>query len=126
MSAKIQSLVDSAEVTGIAISIFNNNEIVFKEAFGYANYEKKDSLKTNQVFYGASLSKAVFGFLVADLAHEGIIQLDKPLQEYLDVPIPEMKFEKEWRGFKDIAEDKRYEEITARMCLSHTTGFGGG
>ena len=123
LSAKIQSLIDSAKVTGIAVAIFDKNETVFNQAFGYANYQRKDSLKTDQIFYGASLSKAVFGFLVAELASEDIIDLDKPIQDYLDIPIPEMPFEKEWRGFKDIAEDKRYEKITARMCLSHTTGF---
>lgn len=123
LDSRIQSLVDSANVTGLAIAIFNKNEVVYNKAFGFANYEKKDSLKTNQVFYAASLSKAVFGFLVASLAEEGIIDLDKPLQMYFDVPIPELKFEKEWKGFKDILEDRRYEKITARMCLSHTTGF---
>ena len=123
LTTKIQSLMDSAGVTGLAISIFNDNKSVYKKAFGYANYDKKDSLKTDQVFYGASFSKAVFGYLVANLVTEGIIDLDKALQDYLDVPIPEMRFEKSWRGFKDITNDKRYETITARMCLSHTTGF---
>ncbi len=123
LSLKIQSLVKSANVTGIAISIFNTNEIVFKEAFGYANYKTKDSLQTDQVFYGASLSKAVFGYLVADLVIDGTIELDRPLQEYLDVPIPQLHFEKEWKGFQEIADDTRYEKVTARMCLSHTTGF---
>jgi serine-type D-Ala-D-Ala carboxypeptidase/endopeptidase len=123
LSSKIQALIDSAHVTGLAISIFNDSRAIYKKAFGYANAEKMDSLKTKQIFYGASLSKAVFGYLVASLANDGIIDLDKPLQEYLDVTIPEMHFEKEWRGFKEISDDKRYEQITARMCLSHTTGF---
>lgn len=57
------------------------------------------------------------------MVNEGIIDLDKPLQKYFDVPIPDLKTEKDWKGFKDITEDKRYENITARMCLSHTTGF---
>lgn len=90
---------------------------------GYANFEHKDSLQTDQVLYGASLSKAVFGYLVADLAADSIIDLDKPLQEYLDVSIPEMQFEKEWRGFANLAGDERYKTITARMCLAHTTGL---
>lgn len=123
MENEIQSLMESANVTGLAIAIFNDNKIVYSNALGLANYETSDSLETDHVFYGASLSKAVFGYLVAQLAHEGIIDLDKPLQNYLDVPIPEMQFEKEWRGFKNLADDKRYKDITARMCLSHTTGL---
>ena len=123
LSDKIQTLLDSAHVTGMAISIFNSNEVVYQKAFGYANLEKKDVLETKDVFYGASFSKAVFGYLVAQLVQDGTFDLDTPLQQYLDRPIPELEFEKEWRGFKNLADDKRYEAITARMCLSHTTGF---
>lgn len=123
LTSKIQSLVDSAEVTGIAVSIFNDNDIIYKNSFGYANFNKKDSLKPEMVFYGASLSKAVFGYLVSQLVNDGIIDLDVPLQNYLEKPLPEIEFEKEWRGFSPLKDDKRYEQITARMCLSHTTGF---
>lgn len=123
LDLRIQNLVDTAKVTGLTVTIFNQGTIVFQKSYGYSNYVSKDSLKINEVFYGASLSKSVFGYLVAQLASDRIIDLDKPLQDYLDVPIPDMKFEKEWRGFKNLAEDERYKEITARMCLSHTTGL---
>jgi CubicO group peptidase (beta-lactamase class C family)/transcriptional regulator with XRE-family HTH domain len=119
----IQKLVDTANVTGFTVTIFNQDSVAYQKAFGYSNLAKKDSLKISQTFYGASLSKAVFGYIVAQLANEGIIDLDKPIQDYLDVPIPEMPFKREWRRFKNIANDYRYKKITARMCLSHTTGF---
>lgn len=123
LTAKIQSLIDSASVTGISIAIFNDNKIAYQKSFGYANLKEKDSLSNKTVFYGASFSKAVFGYLVAQLVDEGIIDLDKPLQDYLDKPLPNFAFEKEWKGYKNLKDDKRYENITARMCLSHTTGL---
>ncbi|MBK6265648.1 beta-lactamase family protein [Marivirga sp. S37H4] len=123
LTVKINQLVKNANVHGLAVTVFEDNEISYQKAFGYANVDTKDSLKTEHVFYGASFSKAVFGYLVAELAKEEIIDLDKPLQEYFDVPIPELYFKKEWRGFHELAGDLRYEKITARMCLSHTTGF---
>ena len=123
LTIKIQSLIDTAKVAGVSIAIFNNNEIAYQKSFGYANLAKKDSLSNNKVFYGASFSKAVFGYLVAQLANEGVIDLDKPLQDYLEKPLPDVEFEKEWRGYKNLKNDIRYENITARMCLSHTTGF---
>ncbi len=123
LDKRVQALVDRAKVTGFTLTIYNQDAVVYQKSFGYSNYDSKDRLKVNQVFYGASLSKAVFGYLVAQLAHEGIIDLDKPLQDYLDVPLPEMKFEKEWRGFQNLSGDERYKKITARMCLSHSTGF---
>ncbi|PTB96465.1 XRE family transcriptional regulator [Marivirga lumbricoides] len=123
LTSKINQLMTDAHVHGLAITIFDNNEISYQKAFGYANAETKDSLKLNDGFYGASFSKAVFGYLVAQLAKEGILDLDKPLQEYYEVSIPEIQFEKEWRGFRELEGDLRYEEITARMCMSHSTGF---
>jgi len=123
LNVRIKTLVDTANVTGLTVTIFNQDTLAYQKAFGYSNFAKKDSLNINEVFYGASLSKAVFGYIVAQLANEGLIDLDKPIQDYLDVPIPEMYFKREWRGFKNIENDDRYKKITARMCLSHSTGF---
>ena len=123
LDATIKSLVDTANVTGFTVTIFNQDSVAYQKAFGYSNFAKKDSLTINQVFYGASLSKSVFGYIVAQLANEGLVDLDKPLQEYLDIPIPKMQFDRVWRGFQNLENDNRYKDITARMCLSHTTGF---
>ena len=123
LDGKINSLLDSANVTGLAISIFNNNRIVYRKAFGYANYKEKSSLYINHSFSGASLSKAVFGYLVSVLVNEGIIELDKPLQGYLDFPLYQLNSNDEWHDFQDLKDDNRYEKITARMCLTHSTGF---
>lgn len=123
LEEKITSLMDSADVTGLAIAILNDNQIVFRKAFGYANQKMKTSLQINHSFYGASFSKAVFGYLVSILATEGVIDLDKPLQQYLDFPLYELNSMNKRQGFQDLKDDKRYEKITARMCLSHSTGF---
>lgn len=123
LDAHLQRLVDTASVTGLTATVFNDDTVVYQRAFGYANAETRDSLTPQHVFYGASLSKAVFGYLVAQLAEEGRIELDRPLQDYLDVPLPELQFAKEWRGYHDLAGDPRYRDITARMCLSHSTGL---
>jgi CubicO group peptidase (beta-lactamase class C family) len=123
LEAKIKSLMDQAEVTGLTIAILNDNQIVFRKAFGYANQKMKTPIQINHSFSGASLSKAVFGYLVSILVTEGLIDLDTPLQQYLDFPLYELNSENKWRGFQDLENDKRYEKMTARMCLTHTTGF---
>ncbi len=123
LTANIKSMMRSAHVTGLAVSIFNENKVVYQKAFGYENADTKDSLSVNSIFYGASLSKAVFAILVMQLVEEGKIDLDTPLQNYLDKPIPEYSFNRSWRGYKDLKGDNRYEKITARMCLSHSAGF---
>ena len=121
---KIQSLIKAANVQGLAISIFNNNEPVYKKTFGYKRLDTKEPIKTNTNFYGASLSKAVFAVLVMKLVEEGVIDLDKPLQDYLPKPIYEYTPTKKWHdNYSDLKNDSLYKQITARMCLDHTTGF---
>ena len=85
--------MQAAEVTGLAIAILNDNQIVFRKAFGYANHEKKTPLQISHSFYGASFSKAVFGYLCSILVNEGVFDLDKPLQQYLDFPMYELNSE---------------------------------
>lgn len=123
LSNQIERLIKAANVTGITVSIFNDNEAIYTEAFGYSNKKDSTYLSTDQIIYGASFSKAVFGYLMSQLVSEGVFDLDKPLQEYLEKPLPEYKLSKEWRSYKNLKGDKRYEEITGRMCLTHTTGF---
>ena len=71
ITQKINQLMTDANVGGLSISIFNNNKVVYQKAFGYRNADNKDSLNVNSIFYGASLSKAVFALLVMQLSEEG-------------------------------------------------------
>src|SRR5688572_2691875 len=121
---KIQSLMKAANVQGLAITIFNNNEPVYKKAFGYKRIDTKDPINTNSNIYGASLSKPVFAVLVMKLVEEGLLDLDKPLQDYLPRPIYEYPPSKKWHdNYSDLKADSLCKKITARMCLDHTSGF---
>jgi CubicO group peptidase (beta-lactamase class C family) len=60
---------------------------------------------------------------VLQLVEEGILTLDTPLQQYLNKPLPDYRFPKSWQGYTDLRGDQRYEALTARMCLTHTTGL---
>jgi serine-type D-Ala-D-Ala carboxypeptidase/endopeptidase len=124
IDAKISHLMKDAEVHGMAISIFNDNRVVYKKAFGFKNFIERIPLTTTTNIYGASLSKAVFAVLVMQLVQEGVIDLDRPLYTYLERPIYEYKPVTRWHdNFSDLKEDSLHRKITARMCLSHTTGF---
>ncbi len=124
LNNKISFLMKAANVHGLAITVFNNNEAVYKKTFGYKRIDTKESIKTNTNFYGASLSKSVFAVLVMKLVQQGKIDLDKPLQEYLEKPIFEYKSVKKWHdNYSDLKNDTLYQKITARMCLAHTSGF---
>jgi len=104
-------------VAGLSCAILNNHQLVFQKAFGYRN-KNDGSLNDEQtIFCGASFSKTVFAFLVMALAEEKVIDLDRPLYEYLAKPLYE------YPAYADLKGDDRYRQITARMVLSHTTGL---
>lgn len=110
-------LMTKAKVTGLALAILNDNRIVYTNTFGYKNKQKLELLDRSTVLYGASFSKAVFAFLTLKLVEEGALDLDQPLFQYLDKPLPE------YEDYNDLTGDERWKLITTRMCLSHTTGF---
>jgi CubicO group peptidase (beta-lactamase class C family) len=79
--------------------------------------EKNLPLTEDSVMSGASFTKVAFGYLVLQLADQHALDLDKPVYEYLPRPLPE------YPQYSDFAGDSRYKKITARMLLSHTSGF---
>lgn len=114
---KVKQLMEGANVQGLNLAILNNNKVAYIKSYGYRNKPQNTLLDTASIVYGASLSKAVFGYLVMKLVDEGTIDLDKPLNQYLKKPIAEYEY------FSDLKNDDRCNLITARMCLSHTTGL---
>ena len=96
-------------IPGLAIAFINDGEIVYHENFGYANLEKSLPVTNKTIFEGASMSKSIFAFFVMTYVEEGKLDLDTPLYSYLP--------------YEDISHDERYKKITARMILSHRSGF---
>ena len=123
LNTKIEYLMKTANVSGVAVSVFNNNHPVFSKTYGLADVQKNIPLKQSSVMYGASFAKTVFAYIAMQFVQEKVIDLDKPLIEYLNKPLPEFKFNFWKRGYQDLKDDDRHKKITARMCLTHTTGF---
>ena len=121
---KIDQLVKEANVQGMVVAIFNNNQPVYQKVVGYKDFSKKLILTDSTNIYGASLSKAVFSNIVLKLVEDGVIDLDTPLESYLPKKIYEYEPQTRWHdNYSDLKEDNLYHKITARMCLAHTTGF---
>lgn len=113
----VTGLMDPAQVEGLSLAILNHGRPVYVKAYGYKNKPAKELLDTATVNYAASLSKAVFAVLTLKLQEQGLIDLDTPLYIYLKQPISA------YEDFAELGTDERIKLITARMCLSHTTGL---
>ena len=117
LAALINARMAAAGVTGISCAIINGGHVVYRQTFGVKDSASGARNDEETVFAAASLGKPVFAYLVLLLAEEGTIDLDKPLYEYLRKPLPD------YPNYADLREDARYKQITARMALSHATGF---
>ncbi|NQZ44693.1 MAG: beta-lactamase family protein [Flavobacteriaceae bacterium] len=109
LTAMVNAAMEQLKVAGISMAVINDAKVVYHYHGGYADLENKVPVNQETLFEAASLSKPMFAFFVMDYVEKGLLDLDKPLYEYLP--------------YQDIAHDERYKKITARMVLSHTTGF---
>jgi CubicO group peptidase (beta-lactamase class C family) len=105
----IPQLMERAHVPGLSIAVIRDAEIIWTGSFGVKSNETKEAVNDTTVFQAASLSKTTFAYAVMKLVERRELDLDTPLSDYLPG--------------RYIENDDRVKLITARMVLSHTTGF---
>jgi CubicO group peptidase (beta-lactamase class C family) len=107
----------AAEVPGVGIAIFNGGKVMYLKAYGVRDKERNLPLTADSVLTAASFTKVAFACMVMQLVEEGALDLDRPVYQYLPKALPE------YPQYADLVGDPRYQRITARMLLSHTSGF---
>jgi CubicO group peptidase (beta-lactamase class C family) len=120
LKKRIPEMMDSAGVPGLSVGVIKKGKLVWSKNFGLANKATQKRATKNTVFEAASLSKPMFAFICMKLVEQGILDLDKPLTEYVSKDSIEKFF-----LFHKI-QDNRFYKITARMCLSHSAGLPNG
>jgi CubicO group peptidase (beta-lactamase class C family) len=117
VDAEVRRLMQEQDVVGLALAVIDEGRIVHVGAYGWRNREKKLPLTPQTVMYGASLTKAAFGYMILQLVDEGRIDLDAPIERYLPKPLTD------YEDYADLKGDERWRQLTPRMVLNHTTGF---
>jgi CubicO group peptidase (beta-lactamase class C family) len=117
IDATVTRAMQSAGVPGMSLAILNDGQIVYLKGYGLRDKEKNLSLTPQTIMSAASFTKVAFGEMVMQLVDQGQLHLDQPVCEYLPKPLPD------YPNYRDLASDPRYKKITARMLLSHTSGF---
>ncbi len=122
----VSEIMTSTHANGMAVSVIDHGKVGYTHAYGIRN-AKKDPLTPETVMYGASLTKTVFAYTVMQLVDQGKLSLDTPIKNDLDNPLPtygpDPVFPDKYGPYKDLAGDPRWEKITPRMVLTHSTGF---
>lgn len=86
-----------------SIIVAKNNEILFEDYHGYADFSTKDTITPETSFHLASVSKTFTGTAILKLWEEKKLQLDDSVQVYFPA-FP-------------------YHNITVRMLLNHRSGL---
>jgi len=126
VDAAVRQAMARTHAKGLAIALIDAGKVRYVQAYGERN-AKGEPLQTDTVMYGASLTKTVIAYTALQLVDQGRIQLDTPLADDLDKPLPDYDPEAIYRGkyapYQQLASDPRWRRITPRMALTHATGF---
>jgi CubicO group peptidase (beta-lactamase class C family) len=126
IDAEVSKVMTHTSAKGMAVAVIDHGKVGYVHAYGIRN-AGGDPLNTDTVMYGASLTKTVFTYTVMQLVDQGKLNLDTPVKDDLDQPLTsygsDPVFPDKYGPYKNLADDPRWEEITPRMCLTHSTGF---
>jgi CubicO group peptidase (beta-lactamase class C family) len=117
IDSTINNLMQGAHVTGAGIALFHHGEVVYLKGYGLRDTEKNLPLTPDTVMSAASLTKAAFATVVMQLVQRGVLDLDKPIEQYLGKPLGD------FAPYADLKGDSRTAKLTLRILLDHTSGF---
>jgi CubicO group peptidase (beta-lactamase class C family) len=113
----LRQVLNKSGVMALSVAVVHDAEVVFQRSMGIVDEKTAKPVDEQTVFRTASMSKPVFAYLVMKLVDEGLLDVDQPLYRYLKRPLPE------YPDYTDLKDDERYKLLTARILLSHQSGF---
>lgn len=109
LQKQVPGLMRHARVPGVSIAIVQHGEVVWAQGFGVSDAESGKAVTVDTVFEACSMSKPILALVAMQLVQEGRLDLDRPLVAYL--------------GQDYLPDQPEHRRITARMVLTHRTGF---
>ena len=117
----LQKYVDNHTLAGAVTVVATKDKILHLEAVGFADIAAKQAMRTDSLFWIASMSKPITGTALMILVDEGKVKVDDPVEKYLP----------EFKGIMVIAEQdanhvllkKPLQPMTVKHVLSHTSGM---
>ncbi len=121
IAGALQPFVDNGTLAGAVVLVASPDKVLSLQAVGYADVGAKTPMRTDDLFWIASMSKPITAAALMMLVDEGKVQLDDPVEKYLP----------EFRGQMVAAEssperivlERPSHPITVREVMSHTSGL---
>jgi CubicO group peptidase (beta-lactamase class C family) len=125
----IESYVEEHQDTtaGMAVDVFDTEQDIYRNYFGYADVENKISAGEDTVFEWGSVTKLLVWVSVMQLYEQGKLELDKDITAYLpegfltnlsyDTPITMIHLMNHTAGFQDVVSDVFIKDADAILPL---------
>ncbi|MEO7191373.1 MAG: serine hydrolase domain-containing protein [Vicinamibacterales bacterium] len=112
----MQAFVDKGEAAGVVTLIATKDRVLHLAAVGRTDLTKNRAMRTDDIFWIASMTKPIVAVSLGILVDEGKLQFDDPLERHLP----------EFAGLR-VAENGQLtaplRKVTVRDVLTHTSGF---
>lgn len=121
IAARLQPFVDHHTLAGAVVLVADKDKILDVEAVGYADIAAARPMRTDDLFWIASQSKAMTAAGLMLLVDQGKVNVDDPVEKYLP----------EFKALTEVAQkvdgktvlSPVVHPITVRNILTHTSGL---
>lgn len=110
LDEQVPRLLERYGVPGVSVALIREEQVVWSGAYGYADQEQGHKLTVDAVFRVESISKSVTAWGIMRLVEQGLIDLDAPVQQYLE-------------SWTLPASAYAAEQVTIRRLLSQSAGL---
>ncbi len=117
VAPRLQEFVDKGEIAGAVTLVATKDRILHLGAVGKTDLAKDRKMRTDDIFWIASMSKPITAVCTAILVDDGKLTFDDPLAKHLP----------EFAGLivnENGQAVKLSRPVTLRDVLTHTSGFG--
>jgi CubicO group peptidase (beta-lactamase class C family) len=117
VAPRMQEFVDKGEAAGVVTLVATKDRVIHLAAVGKTDLAKDRKMRTDDIFWIASMSKPITSVCIAILADDGKLSFDDPLAKYL----PE---------FAGVMVSQNGETVkpsrppTLRDVMTHSSGLG--
>lgn len=109
LDKQLLKIMETYKVVGLSAAIFNDNKLIWKGGYGWANLEANLPVTPGTLFRAASLSKMVTATALMQLYDQGKFGLDDDISSYLGYQVRNPLYPN--------------DKITFRHLLTHTSSI---
>jgi len=111
IEARVKKEISEKKLPSMVIAVAQNGEIIYEQAFGYADVGNKIEATIHTPYQLASATKPFTAAAIMMLYQKGLLNIDSPITKYI-------------AGLTLNKADPHFSTPTIKQVLNHTSGLG--